>query len=277
MINVTSGSAITILNAICAKHGAAIGISADIGVSIKHSDHLEFHTDSDTLLLQSCVNLFEKNFQIEVNVDISCFSNLPPARGMKTSSAISTSIIQALNQYYKTSISSKDIISFAAEASKNAGVSVTGAYDDAYASFFGGVSFYSLMDHKLISHTSIPEDILKYEVFLLIPQQMNKKKNISEKLNQINKDLLDKAYSSMMSGDIINAMSYNTAAYSPFLLQKPSILNELAMATETDFYLNGGGPSLFSLINPESIVNVSEILKNSFSEYTVVRTKFRNL
>ena len=94
------GSAITILNAIYADFGAAIGIDIPISVEIRESDNLVITTNPQNSLdlINACLELVSSESHITIeNIEISTYSPLPSQRGLKTSSAISTALIHALS------------------------------------------------------------------------------------------------------------------------------------------------------------------------------------
>ncbi len=277
MTIIKSGSAITILNAIKSDKGAAIGVHADIGIEIINSDSLEYITDTDDRLLKQCVELFDKKYNLNTRCKIRSFSSIPASRGMKTSSSISSSLIAALAEYHSINMYNDEIIALGAQASVDAGVSITGAIDDAYAAFLGGVSYTNTAKRSLISHSKIPDYLIDKHVIMMIPVGKNEKKDILEKLDNIDRSLTDKAIESMEHTDIISAMRLNTMAYAPFLLEKPDIIDEIYSDLGLEIYLNGAGPSLFGIVSDNKIVSISERIKNSYNEFELVKTKFRDL
>ncbi|MCY3414855.1 MAG: shikimate kinase [Candidatus Heimdallarchaeota archaeon] len=269
-----SGSAITMLNAIKSNHGAALGIDADISVMITASDELEINTGSeDNLLVKACIDVFEEQSTITVsNIEIQTHSTLPSQRGMKTSSAISCCLVEGLATYYDVSLGPHEIIQLAVKASIDAGVSITGALDDAYAAYLGGLSYTQTSNRSLLSHQHIPSALLPYNVLLLIPQTSNPKTSLP--LESVDMRLIEKAHDKFIKEEYIDAITYNTQAYAPHLLRRPDIIEELGSFGMVG--LNGAGPSLFMLEKRETSIQTMQNIKNSFDEFDVVHTQLRD-
>lgn len=282
-MKVNSGSAITILNGIKSDYGAAIGINSNIYTQIKQSEKLKitiYPDGVDNTLIMNCIDVFEKEFLIKVDkLNIETFSDFPHARGLKTSSAISCSCIAALCKFYGISLSHDTIIQLGAKASINAKVSITGALDDAYASFLGGISYVNSKSRTLLSHRSIPLDLFKYNILLMIPKAKNPKINVSKKLDSIDTKLIIKAHDYFENDDYPSAIKYNTMAYSPFLLSEPDIITEITKLDNNISIvgLNGAGPSIYLLTKQNNIVRIKKTIKNSYPEYDLVNTKFQDL
>lgn len=278
MIRNTAGSAITILNAIKSNHGAAMGIQAKIGTEISVADKLIIQSSSDELLINSCIHLVENEFGISIDkIKIHTFSELPPSRGMKTSSSISCTTIEALLRYYHISVSKELIIHMGAKASINAGVSITGAIDDAYASYLGGMAFTDNSSGQLVYHKKIPSDLVELGVLLLIPAYDNPKSGVMNELEQIDSNLINQSLESMKKGEILAAIEWNTNAYAPLLLRDPNIVDELRSFGLETVGLNGAGPSLFALMKPDKMTDAITNINNSFPDLRLVRSSFRDL
>ncbi len=277
-IKVYSGSAITVLNAIKSSHGAAIGIDIPISVEIQPSKSLSFDISPkgiEPTLLISCIDIMEKKWNIDIdNIRITTKSPLLAARGLKTSSSISCALIQGLSKYYKRLIALKELISLGAKASITAGVSITGATDDAYASFCGGLAYTENKSRQLISLKNYDS---KSEVILLIPSKTNEKMDIARKLEDIDYNLIKEALRNFQKGDIISAIKYNTLAYGPHLLHNFEVIKELEKLNPEVVGLNGAGPSLFVLCEQEYIDEFNIKIRNSFSDYIVINAPIKKI
>ncbi len=284
---VTMNAAITLLNAIGTDHGSAIGIKAHNHVILRQSDDLLINTTPEVKpdLINSCIREFNSYYNNitgnsidSINYEINTESNFPPSRGMKTSSIISNAIISALFSNYDRELPNskieKDIVTLAARASVKAGVSITGAFDDAYASLLGGIVITENRTGDLVLHNNIPEDLMQLAVVLLIPNDKNPKSIIEEKIKNIDAEQLNLAYHKILEGNYLEAVRLNTEAYGP-LLGNMEIINDLS-SKSTVTGLNGAGPSLFSIINKRKINDFIYYLGNNFPEMTPVQTEFND-
>jgi len=128
----------TIINAIATGHGAAFPISLKIKAEVCRSDKLEVssYADVDLSPMRRIVErLVEKFGTGPVSVRLS--GDLPTAGGLKSSSAAVNAVIVAMARLAGAEMDLFDVARLNAELSKWAGISVTGAFDDAVASAVG--------------------------------------------------------------------------------------------------------------------------------------------
>lgn len=284
---VNMNGAITILNAIGTDHGSAIGIKAHNHVILKQSDELLINTPPDIKsdLILSCIKEFSTYYQKitgnsidHVKYEIKTKSEYPPSRGMKTSSIFSNAIISALFSNYDTKLPNskieKDIVDLAARASIRTGVSITGAYDDAYASLLGGVVLTENRTGNLILHENIPQELMQLAVVLLIPAEINQKSDIKDRISNVDRELLNQAQARILEANYIDAIKLNTGAYGPLLGDMEIIddLNSKSLVTG----LNGAGPSLFSLVEKRKINEFIYYLGNNFPMFRSIQTQFND-
>lgn len=98
-------------------------------------------------MCQKVLDKFKENFpehEIDTGVSVKTASTLPVASGLSSSSATSNAVIMATHEALKTKyldgpaedyLNSYDLINMGVDASLEAGVTITGAFDDASASF----------------------------------------------------------------------------------------------------------------------------------------------
>lgn len=221
----------------------------------------------------ACINSFESQTgQTVAEIVIKIKSEFPPERGLKTSSGVSTGILSALSMYYQTKLTIPEIIDLSAFASISCGVSITGAIDDAYASFCGGLSYtnnYSRTLHFLKEISNFAE------VLLLIPTEKKPKEKLGS-MENVDLSLLNKARNALISGDYEYAITWNTDAYSKDLLKDPEIIDDLRRLNYGVVGLNGAGPSLFIVLNRLLTTSEVEVISSSFSRYKTILTSIRN-
>lgn len=99
-------------------------------------------------------------------------SDIPMARGLKSSSAAANAIVlatsQAMHLYEGESLSRADLLEAAIDAALDAGVTITGAYDDATASMHGGVCITDNAARKLITREDVDASM---SAVLLVPPE----------------------------------------------------------------------------------------------------------
>lgn len=166
-------SAISIVNAIGTGYGATIGIDIPCTVEATLSPGgkgvISKAADDKHDLIPTCVNYVERFLRRGVPRDralsIVVSSEIPPAVGLKSSSAVSVAVVSAVAKLLlaqegrKTAIDSKEILELSCNASKRSGASLTGAYDDAVSCLLGGLTLADNMNHRALSHTSVPKEL----------------------------------------------------------------------------------------------------------------------
>jgi shikimate kinase len=156
---VKSPGSATVINAIATGCGSAFGIMRYVTaeVELKSSDIIcKSDKDVDTSLMELCVKKVLSKFDIDTGVRVKTYSDLPVASGLSSSSATSNAVTQAavlaLSKEYGPDyhMSDSEILNLAIDASLEAGVTITGAFDDASASFFGGLTVTDNMNRKIL-------------------------------------------------------------------------------------------------------------------------------
>jgi shikimate kinase len=277
-VKVESGSAITVLNAIRSTHGSAIGINIPISVEINNAEQLTITTNpmeiGDELILE-CITSFQEYNDVTVDdLHITTNSPLPAQRGLKTSSSVSMATLKALATFFEMELTVSELVSLSAQASLRCGVSLTGAMDDAYASFCGGLSLTQNFDQQLIS---LKPYISNDTVVLLIPKKSTSKNEVMQILEGIDPRLLKRALKSLRKGNIIEAIEYNTKAYSPLLDKKHVQLQDLRAQDTLVVGINGAGPSLFAICQHHQVKVFKKYVKDTYPEYSVRLASFKAL
>lgn len=222
-------------------------------------------------MIFSIIDRFRHSFKIDdTDFKIITQSDLPPQRGLKTSSAISCLTIEILAKYFDIDLSTRKIIELSAETSVSAGVSITGAIDDAYASYCGGLSYTNNEKLELIKHV---EQNGISNVYLIIPEQATPKSSIGKNIGDINRRLLQKAREMLLNNNLLSAIEYNTMAYGPFLLQDYQHIQTKMKKEELIWGLNGAGPSLFVVDQHKNLDR--NYISSLFPSSVIYTTKYR--
>jgi shikimate kinase len=97
-------------------------------------------------------------------------SAIPPTRGLKSSSAAANAIALAANRafqlYEGRALDRATLLDAAIEAALDAGVTITGAFDDASASLGGGLCVTDNRERKILHREAVDESL---RVILLVP------------------------------------------------------------------------------------------------------------
>lgn len=168
-VRATVHGAVSIVNAIATGNGSALGISLSVTAEAEmvRGKGLRFLTGrSDDRLVANIaknvlpVGTFEKN-QVTVRVR----SEVPIGFGLKSSSAVSNAIALALSRLVNAKVDDMRVLDAAVRASLDAKVTVTGAFDDATACYFGGFVVTDNYARRLVRREKAPDNL--YAVIFL--------------------------------------------------------------------------------------------------------------
>ena len=265
---VKSPGSATVINAISTGCGSAFGIGRYVTaeVELKSSKIIcESDKDVDTSLMELCVKGVLQKFDIDTGVKVKTYSDLPVASGLSSSSATSNAVtlatVLALSKEYCPDYSMADfeILNLAIDASLEAGVTITGAFDDASASFFGGLTITDNMKRKILKS----QDMEKQNILIYMPD----KKSITAQSDVGRMKLLAPyvklAFNEALNGDIYEALTLNGLLYCAALEFNPNIALDALSAGAIAAGLSGTGPSFVAITTDESL----DAVLNALSHY----------
>ena len=244
--------AISIVNAIATGKGSALGVSLKVTaeVELQKGHGLRFITgrNGDRLIK----NIIQKTIPketIESNmISIRVDSEIPIGYGLKSSSAVSNAIVLACSQIAREEdINDNTILEVAALSSLEAKVSLTGAYDDATACYFGGFTVTDNYSRRLIRKERAPENL--YAIIILPSSttrgDVRKLRNLS--------DIFIDAFRFAESGQYWKAMKLNgvlaSAALSSSYAPAMAAMEHGALSAS----ISGNGPSIAAVGNEDAI------------------------
>jgi len=140
--------AATIVNAIVLGRGVAIGLDLWTKAEVKLTNEAKIVTgtissdpEEKTTLIEKTVARVFRHFSVEkqFGAKVTTSSNIPIARGLKSSSAAANAVALATVAALAKELDDLSVINLGVDAAFDSKVTVTGAFDDACASYFGGV------------------------------------------------------------------------------------------------------------------------------------------
>jgi shikimate kinase len=255
-ISVCHGAA-TIVNAIATGKGAAFGIGLETRASVELDDSgiikakIKGAGDEDTSLMLAAVRNVLSCFGVDYGAKVETESNIPIARGLKSSSAAANAVVLATTAAVlrmNPRLRRPDdlaLINLGVDAALEAGVTITGAFDDAAASYFGG---YVVTDNNKRKIMRLGR-MKPYKVLLFVPEE----KSYTAKVNVARTKLLEKeilaAWELALDGDILSAMKLNGILYSAVLDQDPAVALAALDAGAVSAGLCGKGPAVAALVD----------------------------
>ena len=262
---VRSPCSATIINAIATGFGSAFGIGLDIVCNAKtqsHSITCSNDVGADTSLMELCVNNVFDYYDInsdEFGLDIKTTSELPMASGLSSSSALSNAVTAISSkiiseEFNLEPLSDFDIINLAIESSLKAKVTITGAFDDATASYFGGVTVTDNGARKIL----IKEPMEELPVLVYMPNFISKSGSSDVNKMKLMSPLVETAFEIAKNRDYFKALNLNGLIYSAALGFDSSIAIEALNAGALASGLSGTGSSFVAVCEEDKIDDIKE-------------------
>lgn len=274
MITASAQGAGTVINAIATLKGSAFAINLktyseveiiDNGIKCEIADN----PTADTALIVECARLVLKRFAPNVGARITTRSEIPIAGGLKSSSAAANATMLGLIEALEIEMEPIDIVKLGVLAARRTGVTITGAFDDACASFFGGLVITDNEHDLLLKRVEWNADVL-----ILVPHE----KAYSAKADVARAKLLapwvDIAFDLASNGAFEKAMVLNGVLYcNAFRFSTEPILSALAAGAKAAT-LSGTGPSYIALVDRASAQPVKKEWEQL--EGLIIETKTSN-
>jgi shikimate kinase len=163
--NATVHGAISIVNAIASGNGSSLGVSLQVNAEVQfaNGNGITFEPKGELRgdkLIKAVVNrAVPKQMLEQYHVKVSVNSEIPAGYGLKSSSAVSNAVSLACLKLVKGNLNDLEVVNTAVDASLDAKVTITGAFDDACASYFGGFVVTDNLKRQLIKHEEAPNDL----------------------------------------------------------------------------------------------------------------------
>jgi shikimate kinase len=264
-----SHGAATIINAIATGKGAAIGVDLWTKASVRLTDTpriIESMIVSDPaespVLIEKTVKKILKYFNLEgkFGAEVETWSNIPIARGLKSSSVAANAIALATVAALEKHLDDVTIVKLGVDGAIDAKVTITGAFDDACASYFGGVVVTDNPKRRIVKRFEMAEDLA---VLFYVPAK--KTYTVSSDVGRMKcvASLVKIAYKEALKGNYWAALTLNGLIYSSALGYDPSIAIDALMAGALAAGLSGTGPAVTAIVPDEKI----DLVKDAWQRY----------
>jgi shikimate kinase len=257
-----SHGAATIINAIATGKGAAIGVdlwtkatvtitdeAGQVDVTI-HSDYSENH-----VLTQKTVKRILSYFDLEqqFGAKVETYSNIPVARGMKSSSAAANAIALATTAALERRLDDVILVNLGVDAALDAKVTITGAFDDACASYFGGVVITDNIERKIVKRFALTETPA---VLFYVPAEKTYTVSSNVKRMKSMASVVKAVYTEALNGNYWAALTLNGLIYSSALGFDTSPVVDAFTAGALASGLSGTGPAVSAIVSVEKVDSV---------------------
>jgi shikimate kinase len=261
--------AISIVNAVATGFGSAMGISLEVKVEIvsKKGSGIVFQKGRGSPMIKKIIHdmlplKYLNNNQLLININ----SEIPSGMGLKSSSAVSNAVALACNSLINTDVNDEFVLNSAIDASLYAKTTITGAFDDSTACYYGGFVTTDNYKRKIMKREPTPTGI--YAVIFL---PNNKKRGDTSRLRLLSNIYLE-AFQLANSGQYWKAMTLNGVLTSSLLSNSYTItrlcLDNGALAAS----ISGNGPAVAAVACEGDIQKINSVLSNLDGRVIVSKT-----
>ncbi|MFO7992164.1 MAG: shikimate kinase [Thermoplasmata archaeon] len=252
-------SAVTVINAIATGMGGAVGIDLKVTAEVEIIDEgLKGEIDirgeryTDYELIRCVKEVLEERYGRDIGLEFIIESEIPVGKGLKSSSAVSNALTKAAVEALDLEMDDRDIIDIGIQASKRAEVTLTGALDDAYASYFGGMC----LTDNLHGEVLLERRVEKEPVIILIPERTVFTRSLKNVDFESIQPYIDLIFSSSLDGEWRDASFLNGIVYSDFLGYETRPMFEVLEHSDV-VGLSGTGPAIYSITGePEKVKEI---------------------
>jgi shikimate kinase len=250
----------TVLNALANGYGSAFAIDAYTEATVELDGSGTFTgevaeaPDADTALIERCVERVVERFGDGQGGHVRTESEVPMAAGLKSSSAAANAAVLATLDALGAveELERIEACRLGVEAAREAGVTVTGAFDDASASMLGGVTVTDNTDDELLRRDERDWDVLVYT-----PDERAFSADADVSRCEKIAPMADVVHELAMDGDYERAMGVNGFAFCAALgFPSEPIVEAMPDAAAS---LSGTGPSYTAVGDRETLQRLEDI------------------
>lgn len=268
----------TIINAIATWKGAAFGIDLKTYANVELLEDaspiegtIKGMPDADTTLIEKSVSYVLEHFGIETGGTVTTISEVPLASGLKSSSAAANASVLATLEAIGEKLDPFESVKIGVRAALDAGVTITGALDDACASFYGGFVVTDNKEMKLLKRTEH-----EYDVMIFAPDEKSFSSGTNVSRSKLIAPWVDIAYELSMKGEYQKAMTQNGFLYCSALGFDTEFLMRALEIGVQGVTLSGTGPSYVALVNEQQATELEDSWNDCGISGNVIKTKVDN-
>jgi len=276
-VEAISHGAATIINAIATGKGAAIGVDLWTKAAVTITDEpgilkVKILSDSseNPVLAQKTVECVLKHFGLEkeFGAKVETQSNIPVAKGLKSSSAAANAISLATTVALEQSLDDVAVVKLGVDGALEAKVTITGAFDDACASYFGGVIITDNMERRIVKRFELAEAPF---VLFYVPAKKSYTADSDVKRMKSVASAVKIAYREVLNGKYWAALTLNGLIYSSALGYDPSPAVDALTAGALASGLSGTGPAVTAIVSEDKVDVVKEVWQGREGEILEAR------
>ncbi len=259
-----SYGAVTVVNAMATGMGAALGVGLCTKARVTITEqagrisgqNLTEPRGGNELIEASVRRVFRRFNVHRLGAHVETSSNIPVAAGLKSSSSASNAIILATLRALGKKVSDLEAVRLGVDASLEAGVTLTGAFDDAYACYFGGLVVTDNRNRRVLGRFS-PKGSLR--VLIHVPKQKKYTKDVDpDQLSGI-RPVVAIAHREALRGNYWYSLTLNGLFYSLALGYDISPATQAIEAGAVAAGISGKGPSTAAIVPHPKVRDITSV------------------
>jgi shikimate kinase len=257
--------AVSILNAIPTWIGGALGADLWTEAEVWVSDdpgriEAEIPGGEDpSLVIETARTILQRAGRSDLGLRVRTRSSIPIGRGLKSSSAASDAVALAVARLAGLECDGEEVVRLAVEASIRAGVTITGAYDDAYTCYYGGINITDNKSRRVLLRGMAPEDVV---VVISVPEAKIYTRSVDVGRLSAVREVCLKAARLALQGKFWDAMILNGLAIASALDLDPSPILDALRAGAVAAGVSGTGPAIAAITSPKRVDDVRGALRD---------------
>jgi len=263
--------AVTIVNAIATGKGAAFGVDLETDVAVElleGEDEVYLDGEPDGLeLVAGCVHSAAGGVA-HIGARVKVRSEIPISKGLKSSSAASNALVLATAKAAGTGVDDAGILGMAIDESVKAGVTITGAFDDASACFSGGWVATDNRKRTVLARGQIDPALV---VIIHVPERSISKSSLKGKDFGHISAKVEAAFDLAMKGEFLRAMELNSAAYAEVLDVPEDAAHAARGAGALAAGISGTGPATAAVARKADAKSVEDAMSRLGGKVIVTR------
>lgn len=254
--------AATIVNAIATGKGAAFGIdlrtfarvelTSDIGII---EGKILSEPSEKTILIEKAVQTVFSHFgeQMRHGAKVETDSNIPIAKGLKSSSVAANAIILATTAALGRKINDELVLKLSVDAAFRAKTTISGAFDDVCASFYGKVVVTDNLRRLILRKEKIKDN---YSVLICLPRKKVYTAEVEVEKMKLLSPQIELAFEEALKRNYWKALTLNGILYSSVLGYDFKPVFDALEGGAVAAGISGKGPAIVAVAKEEDCENI---------------------
>lgn len=252
----TAHGAVSLLNAIGTGLGGAWAIDLSVKVAIRSRTDATWECicmgpdgPEDDRVVKAVGTIMDPA-QEERGWEVRVDSAIPGQRGLKSSSAVAVAAVRAWDAAQGLGLDLPATVERAISASRHAGVTITGAFDDTWACAAGGAWLTDNLTNRVTTAVAVPRDL---EIAIAYPTTRIPTEAVDIHRYAEQAELSQRALSAYLADDLIGGLTLNSQVVERAAGLPPTPLVALREAGAKAAGYSGTGPAITILYGADDL------------------------